>query len=198
VTREADVARLRAMVMGAKPVPASSAIRDWFDAVALPTLKAQALSELCRRDHFPPRLIGYMEDGGTVPVDVADAMGGTFGDARTKNAAAFVHKLTALLPGCKASVLCVETWALSATPAEPLDSIAKHPDREEAVMVNMLHHDHKTGGLMQLVALLKVIKVLSANPTATTWAGTKFGECSIVDPMATAGRFSGRFTVRDA
>lgn len=182
------------LMKAAVPAPASQEIRDYFESV-LPTLTGHALSELCRTNASAPRLVGFMADGSMGIINIADALGG-FGDLRSKNVTAVTHKLGAITPGCKASVFCVETWIVESKldDAAP-DGISDHPDREDAMMFNLLHYEPATGELMQLIALLKVLKVFSARPDRTTWAGTTFGPCKIIDPMV--DRMTGRFVASD-
>ena len=97
-----------------KPAPASDEIKQWWNKTALPTLKAQMLSELQRSDGVPPRLIGFMREGKMGIIDVGEATGGNWGSQRSKDATAFVHRIAALTPGTYASVFCSEAWGLRA------------------------------------------------------------------------------------
>lgn len=186
-----------------KPAPCSPEIRAWWLDTGLPTIKAQALSELCRNDEFPPRLLGLMKGGTMGIVDISKATHGTWGNRASKDATAKVHQVAAMIPGTMASVFCVETWVLkSKGPERELNrqmdkypNLGDHPDREEAVMFNMLHYDADTNTMMQLTTHVMVIKVLGTNRSRRAWADTKWGAEETTDPhspdatMRMVGRF---------
>ena len=188
-----------------KPVPVTSEVREWWEKTALPTLKAQALSELHRYDEFHPRLIGMMENGSMGIVDVAKATGGVFGSRRSKNATAFVHQIAALVPGTYASVFCVEAWALHGKGHKELDrniekypNLGDHPDRHEVMMFQMLHYEVKDNTMMQLSTYVEILKVLGANRSREAWRGTTLGEETTTDPVGSNElRMTGRFIFGD-
>lgn len=179
------------MLTSIKPVatPCSPEMREWWEKTALPTLKAQALSELHRNDEFKPRIIGFKKNGMMGVVDVMQATRGMFGDVPSKNATAFVHKISAMVPGTYASVFCVEAWALRSNGKESLNrqadkypNLGDHPDRYEVMMYHMLHYDVDANTMMQLSTMVEVIKVLGADRSRAAWRGTTFGEANITDP----------------
>jgi hypothetical protein len=186
-----------------KAVAASPECRAYFAETVLPLCERQALSELTRKNEAAPRLMGFMDDGSMGLIDVSKAMG-SFGDARTKQATAVIHKLAALLPGVRASVFCVEAWVLhqdlvkGANVEETVkkhSNIADHPDRTEAIMINMLYYIQPDHTVMQLIGMLPILKVLGHNLSRDAWRSTKFGPVDITDPVdATGGkRMEGRF-----
>lgn len=195
------------MLRSIKPklVPCSQEVRDWWEKTALPTLKAQALSELQRNDEFMPRLVGFMKDGTMGVVDVASATGGTFGSAASKDATAVIHKVAAMVGGTYASVFCVEAWALHSSGKDGLKrevdkypNLGDHPDRSEVVMFQMLHYEVENNTMMQLQTMVETIKVLGANRSRAAWRATKFGQEEITDPLGGGElRLKGRFIVGD-
>jgi hypothetical protein len=188
-----------------KPKPVTPEVREWWEKTALPTLKAQALSELHRNDEFKPRLVGMMKGGGMGIVDIAKATGGVFGNSRSKNATAFVHQIAALIPSTYASVFCVEAWALRTNTKGELDrqadkypNLGDHPDRYEVVMFQMLHYEREDNSMQQLATMIEVIKVLGANRSREAWRGTTLGEETTTDPMEHSElRMTGRFIFAD-
>jgi len=206
--REPNSQMLFEMLKSIKPTPTacSPEVREWWEKTALPTLQAQALSELHRNDEMPPRIMGFMKDGSTGIVDVVKATGGNWGNIPSKDATAFVHKIAAMVPGTYASVFCVEAWALRASEKGEFDrdrekypNLGDHPDRYEVVMFQMLHYDVEANTMMQLATMIEVIKVLGHNRSRQVWRDTKFGEVNTTDPLAgDAGqRMTGRFIFGD-
>lgn len=166
-----------------KPVIASAECRAYFTETVLPVCEPQALSELMRKNQANPRLMGFMDDGSMGLIDVGKAMGG-FGDARTKQATSAIQQLAAILPSVRASVFVSEVWTLreNAKEMEIPKNFADHPDRDEAVMVNMLYYVRPDHTIMQLLGLLPTIKVLGQNTSPRAWRDTKFGPVKIIDP----------------
>lgn len=189
--------------------PCSQEVRDWFVNQKLPVLKDQALSELRRNGEFRPVLIGFMANGSMGVVDIAEATHGLFGHAATKDAVAMVHRIGAMAPGTYASVFCCESWILTRQKGDTgfeealkgKQSIHNHPDREEAMMFNMLHYEWETNRMMQLSVMNKLIKVLGANPSPAAWRDTKYDEFELItDPMVRTKDgpgMLGRFVVSD-
>lgn len=183
-----------------KPVVASDECRTYFNETVLPICERQALSELMRKNETVPRLMGFMDDGTMGMIDVGKAMG-SFGDARTKEATAVIHQLSARIPGVTASVFCVEAWTLREglkPGVEMPKSLANHPDRSEAIMTNMIYYQKADHTVMQLMGLREVIKVLGHNTSPSAWRDTKFGTLDIIDPNDTSGgikKMTGRFVV---
>lgn len=191
-----------------KPTTCSPEVREWWEKTALQTLKRQALSELWRNDEYSPRIMGFMKDGTMGIVDITKALG-TFGDVRSKNATAFVHKIAALVPGTYASVFCTEAWALRGSGGkenfdrqrDKYPDLGDHPDRHEVLMFNMLHYDVDTNAMMQLATMIEVIKVLGANRSRKAWRDTNLGEDMTTDPLAPGPdgmKMTGRFIFGDA
>jgi hypothetical protein len=184
-----------------KPAPASDELKQWWNDKALPPLKAQALSEFHRHDEFHPRLIGFMEGGDMGIIDVSEATGGNWGDAASKDATAFIHKIAALIPSTYASVFCSEAWALRAPSTGQLDrqrdkypNLGDHPDAYEVLMFQMLHYERKSNVMMQLSTMTEILKVLGKPRTRSMWAGTKLSdEVSTTDPLFGEGKMEGRF-----
>lgn len=189
-----------------KYVPCSKEIRDYFENTALPVIKDQALSELMRHNQYSPRLISFMLDGSMGIVDVGEAMGDHWGSGWSKDATARVHQFSALVPGVKLSIFCVETWMVTKNmpSQEDLDtkyqgSLANHPDKQEAMMFAAVHYAPETGEMMQLIAFVEVLKVLGAT-SSEMWRHTKYGKLEIVDPQDTIEgrpRMKGRFVAGD-
>jgi hypothetical protein len=192
-----------------KPAPMRPYVREYFETVALPLLKTQALSELQRTDEIAPRLISFMDDNSIGIVDVSTVTGGTFGDWRSKEATARVHRFSTMVPSVRLSIFVSEVWMLNRegkqiTPevleeATKGGSIADHPDRAEGVMFNVLHYDRRTGELMQLMYTIEVLKVLGAKRTREAWRGTQWGtNVMVIDPMAGGEpKVLGRFSIAD-
>jgi len=183
-------------------VACSPEVQDWWNTKALPTLRAQALSELHRNDEFAPRIIGFMKDGDMGVVDVSKATGGHWGSTASKEATAFVHKLAALVPGTYASVFCSEAWALFANKSEidrqvdKYPNMGDHPDRCEVVMFQMLHYEVEANTMMQQSTMIEVLKVLGANRSQAMWQHTKLSdEVITTDPFD--GLMTGRFIFAD-
>lgn len=185
-----------------KAAPASDEIKQWWNDKALPTLRAQALSELHRHDQFSPRLMGFMKGGGMGVIDVGKAVGGNWGSAHSKDATAFIHKLTALVPGTHASVFCSEAWALGAKSSGEMDrnsekypNLGDHPDRYEVMMFQMLHYEVETNTMMQLSTMIEILKVLGLPRHRGMWAGTNLSDkIMTTDPLfGEGGRMEGRF-----
>lgn len=177
----------------------SPAVRQWWETEALPYLKDSALSQLRRTGEFRPCLIGFMETGAPGVVDLDKAAGG-FGDARSKDATAFVQRVAAMVPGTRAAVFCCETWVLAGKTDQELGDISDHPDRQEAMMFSMLHFEHGANQMMQLMTMCMQVKVLGANVSPTMWRETKFGAETTSDPMVKGPggmSFSGRFVPSD-
>jgi hypothetical protein len=181
-----------------KPVVASDECRTYLTETVLPITERQALSELMRKNEMVPRLMGFMDDGSMGTIDVSKAMG-SFGDARTKQATAVIHQLSARIPGVRASVFCVEAWALreGAEGYKPGTSLADHPDRIEVIMTNMIYYVRLDHTVMQLMAMREVIKVLGHNTSPSAWQDTKLGKLTIIDPQdrSDGKSMTGRFVV---
>ena len=191
-----------------KPVaaPCSPEVRTWWETTALSLLRDQALSELRRHDEMPPRIFGFMNKDGSdmAIVNVADAMGGNWGSQKSKDATAFIHKITALLPGTYASVFASEVWAVHGQTREELDrnhekypNLGDHPDRYEMVMFHMLHYEWGTNQMMQLSTMIEIEKVLG-NRSRLAWQHTKLSDkVKTGDPLFPKGdsemRMTGRF-----
>ena len=188
-----------------KAAPCSPWLRNWWEVTALPLLRDQCLSELRRSDGFPPRLFGFTkQDGSDMAVtNVADAMDGNWGSRESKDITAFIHRVTALLPGIYASVFVAEAWALYAKSHGELDrnvekypDMGDHPDRYEVVTMQMLHYEHADNHMMQLSTHIEIEKVLG-NRSRLSWQHTKLADKTIiVDPLfppndgeAMTGRF---------
>jgi len=206
--REKEALKLLNMLksLKPKPAPASDEIKAWWDKIGLPTLKAQALSELHRSDGIPPRLIGFMKGGGGMGViDVSEATGGEWGSRRSKDATAFVHRIAAMTPGTYASVFCSEAWGLRASSSGELDrqydkypSLGDHPDRYEILMFQMLHYEYETNSIMQISTMIEILKVLGEPRRRSMWAGTKLAdEVTTTDPLFGEGKMTGRFVFRE-
>lgn len=187
------------------PVTCSPSFRSWYDTVALPLLRDSALSELRRTDQIKPRLCGYFEDGRMQAVDILPMLpNGQFGDQHSKDMTAAVQRKLSMIPGTKASVFVSEVWTLS-TEIEPGDDeefrhkdISKHPDREEAVMLNTIHYDNFKHEWMQLITTIPILKVFARQRTMQTIRGTKLGEAKVIDPLDMEySRMRGRFVVGD-
>lgn len=165
-------------------VKASDDCHRYLNETILPKLKDQVLSELRRNNGIAPRLIGFMDDGSLGIVDLSKALPVPWGDARTKDTTAFVHQLAARVPGVTASVFCSETWLLRGIePGQKPRDISDHPDREEAVMFNTLFFQREANTMMQLMAMVLVIKVLGHNTSPKAWRDTQFGETAqTIDP----------------
>lgn len=186
----------------ARPVQASPEFRQRFVETVVPVLKDQALSELRRNDQFSPRLITFSVDGHMAIVDVADAMGGNFGDEHSKNSVAKVHRFSATVPFVDLSVFCVETWILRNHDGPYEGSLANHPDAVEGMMFDAIKFNPENGELFQLFYMIDVIKVLGQNRSRNAWQGTVFGEMEqIIDPndqsIDNKLRMRGRFVVGD-
>lgn len=190
-----------------KTAPASAAARDFLDK-HLPALRNQALSALISKGEYAPQLLGYMDDGSLGIIDVSRATGGSFGDARSKDAVAYVHRKSLLIPSVRASVFCVEAWSVSTKAKTPEEAeterakwgkdLSKHPDRTETVMFNMLYKgvdDIGNERIMQLCAFFPVNKVMSKSGPVHKY--TTLGEPTIVDPndpgQSGAKSMQGRF-----
>lgn len=190
-----------------KPVAMSKPVRDFFFETVLPALKDNALSELWRTDQLTPRLISYMDDTSIGVINLPNAIGSEWGDARTKDATARVHRFSARVPGVRYSTFVSEVWFLSrqGEDAKNVDfkkGIADHPDRREGVVFNTLHFERSTGELMQLLHNIEVIKVLGAHRSRKVWRDTKWGDVTMsIDPMAAEhggpDRVLGRFIASD-
>lgn len=170
-----------------KPTRCSPEIRQWYVEHCLPTLKAQALSELQRNDGVSPKLVLFRDNGGMAVVDVAKLYK-NWGDNESKNRTAHAHQLGALMPSVKASVFAVEAWCLRGAPSKEMTEAMRHglkdhPDRTEVLIFQMIHLDQPTNTVMQLSSMVEIIKVFSANRDAETSAGTKLGDETISDPM---------------
>ena len=195
-----------------KPVAMSDTVRSFFFETVLPGLKDNALSELWRTDQVTPRLISYMDDTTIGVINLPNAIGGEWGDARSKDATARVHRFSARVPGVMYTTFVSEVWFLSREdkalpPKEELEreykkGIADHPDRREGVLFNTLHFERSTGELMQLLHNIEVIKVLGVHRSRKVWRDTKWGDITMtIDPMAATesgpDRVLGRFIASD-
>ena len=192
-----------------KAAPCSPWLRNWWEVTALPLLRDQCLSELRRSDGFPPRIFGFTkQDGSDMGViNVADAMNGDWGSAKSKDITAFIHRIAALVPGCYAAVFVSEVWALHANSEGELDrqrdkypSLGDHPDRYEAVMLQMLHYEHADNRMMQLSTMIEIEKVLGADRSPAAWQGTKLSDTArTTDPLDTKDgpTMTGRFIFND-
>lgn len=180
-------------------VKCSDEIRRWFEITALPILKDQALSELRRKNGCPPRLVSFRDTGGVAVIDLNEVCGGNWGAADTKDRTAHIHLVGAMVPTVKASVFCVEAWSLKHVDRAEMEKhrhtgISHHPDRGEAMMFTMIHYDQPNNAIMQLTAMVDVIKVLGQNTSPEAWADTKYGEATVSDPMGDDDmRYTGRF-----
>ena len=207
---ETDPKTLLDLLRTIKPTPSPCApeVRQWWETVALPLLRDQALSELRRHDEMPPRIFGFMNKDGTDMgiVDVAKATGGTWGTTRSKDATAFIFKIAALVPGTYASVFASEVWAVHGQTHEELDrnrekypNLGDHPDSYEMVMFQMLHYEREANTIMQLSTMIEIEKVLGKR-TRLSWQHTKLAdEVKTVDPLdlKDGKTMSGRFVFGD-
>ena len=203
-----NVAQMLDMLRSLKPkaAPTTDDIKTWWVNEALPVLKTQALSELHRKDEFSPCLVGFMSNGELAVTDVAKATGGTFGSRSSKEATAFVHKISAMVPGTKASVFGSEVWSLRQKwDGKTIDreydkypSLADHPDRMECVMFQMLHYDSASNTMMQLSTMFETIKVLGQPRHRGMWTGTTLAEeFETTDPHVGPIKMEGRFIYAD-
>ena len=183
-------------------------MRNWWQTIALPLLRDQALSELRRNDGFPPRIFGFMQGKDTLAVvDVADAMAGNWGSRESKDITAFIHKISAMVPGTYASVFASEVWGLKTNSQGDLDrqydkypNLGDHPDRYEALMFQMLHYEIGDNRMMQLSTMIEIEKVLGANRSPAAWQGTKLSDTACTtDPLDTKDgpTMTGRFVFGD-
>jgi hypothetical protein len=172
---------------------ATPACHAYFNKL-LPTLQDHALAELRKHDMTPPRLVVYRDTGEMTALDLNKMAKGEWGDTRSKEVTAQVHIVAAMLPEVAAAVLSVEAWMVHIdTKEEVTGSIADHPAREHAMMFNMLQYDRERNGMMQLNAMVSIIKVPGHSPAA--WAQTVFGQRSIIDPISNNDH--GRFIFND-
>ena len=208
-----DAQTMLAMLRSIKPkaAPCSPWLRNWWEVTALPLLRDQCLSELRRSDGFPPRIFGFMKQDGSdlAIVNIADAMGGNWGSAKSKDVTAFLHRMAALVPGTYASVFVAEAWALHANSEGELDRNAEkypnmgdHPDRYEMMMFQMLHYEHADNHMMQLSTFIEIEKVLGADRSPAAWQHTKLSDkAEITDPLFPGGsemrQMTGRFVFGD-
>ena len=140
-------------------------------------------------------------------VNVADAMGGHWGSAKSKDATAFIHQMAALVPGTYASVFVAETWGLHANSKGELDrqrdkypNLGDHPDHYEMMMFQMLHYEWGDNKIMQLSTFIEIEKVLG-DRSELAWQHTKLADkVEISDPLFPGEgeqRMGGRFVFGD-
>ena len=196
--------KLAAILKHIKPehAPADDAFKDWFAKTAQPTILDQCLSELRRHDGFPPRIIGFMEGGTTGVVNVADPFKGNWGNNLSKDITAYVHEMSARVPGTLAACFISETWILRDLSAEEYEpwrgkSFKDHPDRAEGVSISALRYNWDTNLLMQLFVTVEVLKVFAHPRLPRHYMETKYGEIKVIDPVGGKDVFKGRFIPSD-
>lgn len=174
-----------------KVVPLTEECRAWFMS-QLGVLKPLTEKIIASGDDHVPALFVYSKelvDGREQCAIMPVTQFGEFGDADSKNHVANMQRYFAEQGFTRACIFLVETWLLKQdNPGKvkefPKGSIAEHPDREEAMMYNLLYHDDEDN-LQQMLAMYPIKRPENV-----------LGEPVFIDPQGTSF-MSGRFVAEN-